>query len=121
MTSLVVGSPCAKDENDCNNMAPPVPLFLAASSGPRTTQKFTLGAWDPTISIRQLGASIMGPSLEMLRAEASATIDGVEAAIWTGTFLDYTVDFAVNTAKLMFIKCVFALDDVLPPPTPSPG
>ena len=97
-------------------MAPSVPLFLAASSGPRTIQKFTLGAWDPIVTIRQLGAYIMGPTVEMLRVEASATIDGVEAAIWTGTFLDYTVDFAANVAKLIYIKCVFALDDVLPPP-----
>ena len=74
------------------HMAPPVPLFLAVASGPRYIQKFTLGAWDPMVSIRQLGASIMGPNVEMLRAEASATIDGVEASIWTGTFLDlYTV------------------------------
>ena len=71
-------------------MAAPVPLFLAASSSARTIQKFTLGAWDPTVTIRQLGASIMGPDVEMLRAEASATIDGVEASIWTGSFLDYT-------------------------------
>ena len=45
-------------------MAPSIPLFLAASSGPRTIQKFTLGAWDPTVTIRQLGASIMGPTVE---------------------------------------------------------
>ena len=85
-------------------MPPSIPLFLAASSGPRTIQKFTLGAWDPTVTIRQLGASIMGPTVEMLRVEASATIDGVEAAIWTGTslmtFLDYTVDFAANVANI---------------------
>ena len=36
--------------------------------------------------------------------------------MWTGTFLDYTVDFVVKTAKLMYIKCIFALEDVLPPP-----
>ena len=48
------------DRNDCSNMAPSIPLFLAASSGPRTIQKFTLGAWDPTVTIRQLGASIIG-------------------------------------------------------------
>ena len=99
-------------------MAPPVPLFLAASSSARTIQKYTLGAWDPTVTIRQLGASIMGPDVEMLRVEASATIDGVEASVWSGSFLDYTVDFAVNVARLMYIKCIFALEDVLPPPPP---
>lgn len=98
-------------------MASSVLLFLAAVSGPRTIQKFTLGAWDPTVTIRQLGASVMGPEVEMLRAEASATIDSVDASVWAGTFLDYTVDFAVNVAKLRYIKCVFALEDVLPPPT----
>ena len=42
----------------------------------------------------------------------------MESSIWTGSFLDYTVDFAVNTAKLMYIKCIFALEDALPaPPT----
>ena len=100
-------------------MAPPVPLFLAASSGPRTIQKFTLGAWDPTVTTRQLGASITGQSVEVARAEASATIDGGGASIWTGTFLDYTVDFAVNVAKLRYVKCVFYLEDTLPP-RPAP-
>lgn len=100
-------------------MASPIPLFLAASSSARTIQKFTLGAWDPAVTIRQLGIHIMGPDVGMLRAEASATIDGAEASIWTGTFLDYTVDFAVNTAKLLYIKCIFALEDTLPPPRPA--
>ena len=104
-------------------MAPPVPLFLAVASGPRYIPEIhsTVGAWDPMVSIHELGASIMGPNVEMLRAEASATIDGMKASIWTGTFLDYTVSFAVNPAKLMYIKCVFALGDVLPlRPTSNP-
>ena len=42
------------------NMAPPIPLFLAVTSGPRTIQKYTLNSWDPCITIWQLGASIMG-------------------------------------------------------------
>ena len=65
------------------HMAPPLALSLAAPSGSRVIQKCTIGAWDPTITIRQLSASIMGPDVQMLRAEASASVDGVEASVWT--------------------------------------
>ena len=96
------------------NMAPPIPLFLAATSGPRTIQKYTLNSWDLCITIRQLGASIMGPDVDLTRAEVSATIDGAEASVWTGTNLDFTVDFVVNTTKLLYVKCIFSLEDTLP-------
>ena len=92
---------------------------LACPSPPRSAQSPagpTLGAWGPGATLGQLGASTMGPNVDIVRVGAPATIDGAGAAIWAGTPLDYTVDPAANTAKSIYTKPTPALGGVLPPP-----
>jgi hypothetical protein len=76
-------------------MPQPVKLFLAGSKGPRTLQKYTVGAWDPSTTLRQLGASVMRPDAALTRAEASSKAD-VDATIWEDDALDESVEFCVQ-------------------------
>jgi hypothetical protein len=88
-----------------------IALFVAARKGALNINKSALKVFDPAITLRQVGAAILGPDAEVGHVEAAAQLGG-EATRFNADDLGRTVQF-VQDCGLRFLKVVFVDDEPL--------
>ena len=85
-------------------------VAVAAREGAGTPQKHTWTELPAQTTLRAVGRSIC-PDGELLHVEARGDIDG-ELSEFAGGMLDRDLAFVVGVARIQFIKCCFAVDQV---------